>query len=118
MTTVLALSCACVTCCSSMASDTYDGMTAEYGISREVATLSISLFVAGLGVGPCESALDVDQGLADLRSTARAMLRISRSITGPTMVFWRLFLYVDRKCCVLILTVAILVFNFPVAFGT
>ena len=37
-----------------MASDAYDGMEAEYGIGREVATLSVSVFVVGLGVGPRE----------------------------------------------------------------
>lgn len=54
MTTVLAFSCACVTCCSSMAGSTYSGMEAEFGVSQEVCILSISLFVAGLGVGPSE----------------------------------------------------------------
>ncbi|RSH94280.1 hypothetical protein EHS25_004083 [Saitozyma podzolica] len=52
MTWVLGVACACVTCCSSMASATYPGMEADYGVGREVCTLSISLFVAGLGVGP------------------------------------------------------------------
>lgn len=72
MTFVVAGACVCVTCCSSMAGSTYDGMTVEYGISRLVATLTISvsypiavptllqtltgkLYVAGLGVGPSES---------------------------------------------------------------
>ena len=54
MTHVLALSCACVTCTSSMASDTYAGMIEEYGVGEEVCILSVSLFVAGLGVGPSE----------------------------------------------------------------
>jgi hypothetical protein len=54
MTWVLGVACACVTCCSSMASATYPGMEADYGVGREVCTLSISLFVAGLGVGPCK----------------------------------------------------------------
>lgn len=52
MTFIVAGACVCVTCCSSMAGSTYDGMTVEYGISRIVATLTISLYVAGLGVGP------------------------------------------------------------------
>lgn len=52
MTTILALSCACVTCCSSMAADTYAGMEKQYGVSQEVCILSVSLFVAGLGIGP------------------------------------------------------------------
>lgn len=54
MTWVLGVACACVTCCSSMASATYPGMEADFGVGREVCTLSISLFVAGLGVGPCK----------------------------------------------------------------
>lgn len=57
MTAALAGSCACVTCCSSMASATYApgahyGITDEFGISEIVGTLSVSLFVAGLGSGP------------------------------------------------------------------
>ncbi|ORX33828.1 major facilitator superfamily domain-containing protein [Kockovaella imperatae] len=52
MTAVVAFSSATITCTSSMGADTYDGMMAQYGISREVATLSVSLFVAGTGVGP------------------------------------------------------------------
>jgi hypothetical protein len=54
MTLVLAVSCQCVTCCSSMASDTYAGLEAEFGVSQEVCILTVSLFVAGLGVGPRE----------------------------------------------------------------
>lgn len=54
MVIILAVSCQCVTCCSSMAGNTYGGMEAEFGVSREVCVLSISLFVAGLGVGPRE----------------------------------------------------------------
>lgn len=54
MTVVLAVSCQCVTCCSSMASDTYAGLEAEFGVSQEVCILTVSLFVAGLGVGPRE----------------------------------------------------------------
>jgi hypothetical protein len=54
MTLVLAVSCGCVTCCSSMASDTYGGLEKEFGVGQEVCLLTISLFVAGLGVGPCE----------------------------------------------------------------
>lgn len=43
MTAVVAGACICVTCCSSMAGSTYDGMTQEFGISRLVATLTISV---------------------------------------------------------------------------
>jgi len=35
-----------------MASSTYAGIEAEFGISQEVAILSVSLFVLGLGSGP------------------------------------------------------------------
>ncbi|RXK41008.1 hypothetical protein M231_01639 [Tremella mesenterica] len=52
MTAVLAIACACVTCCSSMAADAYAGMEKRFGVSQEVCILSVSLFVAGLGVGP------------------------------------------------------------------
>jgi hypothetical protein len=38
-----------------MAGSTYEGMRAEFHVGEEVCILSISLFVAGLGVGPCES---------------------------------------------------------------
>ena len=55
MTAILAMSCACVTCCSSMASDTYAGTEQDLHVGQEVSTLSISLFVAGLGLGPRKS---------------------------------------------------------------
>lgn len=42
----------CVTCASSMASSTYTGIETDLGISKEVAILTVSLFVAGLGLGP------------------------------------------------------------------
>lgn len=54
MVIVLAVSCICVTCCSSMASDTYPGMMETFHISQEVCILSISIFVMGLGTGPRE----------------------------------------------------------------
>ena len=54
MTVLLAGACVCVTCCSSMAGSTYAGMRADFGVGEEVCILSISLFVAGLGVGPRE----------------------------------------------------------------
>ncbi|ORY28299.1 major facilitator superfamily domain-containing protein [Naematelia encephala] len=52
MVAVLAGSCGCVTCCSSIAAGTYDGMEKQFGVSEEVCILSISFFVAGLAVGP------------------------------------------------------------------
>ena len=42
----------CVTCTSSMYTLTYDQITVEFGVSRVVATLGLSLFVMGLGIGP------------------------------------------------------------------
>ena len=42
----------CVTCASSMYTLTYGQITEEFGISRLVATLGLSLFVIGLGLGP------------------------------------------------------------------
>ncbi|KAL7424205.1 hypothetical protein Q5752_001791 [Cryptotrichosporon argae] len=51
-TAVLSVSCVCVTCCSSMAGETYAGMERTFGVSQEVCILAISLFVVGLGTGP------------------------------------------------------------------
>ena len=42
----------CVTCASSMYTSTYPQLTAEFHVSRVVATLGLSLFVVGLGIGP------------------------------------------------------------------
>ena len=42
----------CVTCTSSMYTLTYEQITVEFGVSRVVATLGLSLFVMGLGIGP------------------------------------------------------------------
>lgn len=42
----------CVTCTSSMYTSTYDQITMEFHVSRVVATLGLSLFVLGLGLGP------------------------------------------------------------------
>lgn len=42
----------CVTCASSMYTLTYEQITQEFGVSRVVATLGLSLFVMGLGIGP------------------------------------------------------------------
>lgn len=40
------------TCASSMAASTYPGLESSFGVSQEVAILSVSLFVLGLGSGP------------------------------------------------------------------
>ncbi|KAF2719200.1 MFS general substrate transporter [Polychaeton citri CBS 116435] len=42
----------CVTCASAMYTVTYSQLQPEFGISREVATLGLSLYVVGLGIGP------------------------------------------------------------------
>ena len=42
----------CVTCASSMYTLTYSQIRAEFQVSRLVATLGLSLFVVGLGLGP------------------------------------------------------------------
>jgi len=49
---IVAIATLCVTCCSSMVALSYDGVIEEWGISRIVATLSVTLFLAGLGIGP------------------------------------------------------------------
>lgn len=42
----------CVACTSSLYTSTYAQIEAEFGCSRIVATLGLSLFVLGLGIGP------------------------------------------------------------------
>ncbi|KAM0755472.1 MFS general substrate transporter [Meredithblackwellia eburnea MCA 4105] len=42
----------CVTCGSSMVASSYAGVEKDFGVSEEVATLGISLFVLGLGLAP------------------------------------------------------------------
>ncbi|PPQ97319.1 hypothetical protein CVT26_006637 [Gymnopilus dilepis] len=42
----------CVTCASSMAGFTEEGVAREFHVSKEVAILSISVFIGGLGLGP------------------------------------------------------------------
>ncbi len=52
-----------------MAGETYPGMEADYGVGQEVCILSISLFVAGLGVGPSKFQSSPDgRGSADVRT--------------------------------------------------
>ncbi|EOO01803.1 putative fluconazole resistance protein 1 protein [Phaeoacremonium minimum UCRPA7] len=47
----------CVTCASSIYTSTYTQMDAEFGNSRIVATLGLSLFVLGIALGPLWSPL-------------------------------------------------------------
>jgi hypothetical protein len=49
---ILAASSMCVTCASALYTSTYSQIEPEFGISREVATLGLSIFVCGLGLGP------------------------------------------------------------------
>ncbi|KAI4231748.1 MAG: hypothetical protein LQ349_005415 [Xanthoria aureola] len=49
---IVSLSSACVTCTSSMYTSTYGQITKEFRCSQIVATLGLSLFVMGLGLGP------------------------------------------------------------------
>lgn len=49
---LLSASSLCVTCASSMYTMTYDQLETDFHISREVATLGLSIFVCGLGLGP------------------------------------------------------------------
>jgi hypothetical protein len=42
----------CVTCASALYTSTYLQMEEEYGISREVATVGLTTYVCGLGLGP------------------------------------------------------------------
>lgn len=49
---ICAVSSLCVTCASSMYTSTYGQITVEFNCSQIVATLGLSLFVVGLGIGP------------------------------------------------------------------
>lgn len=50
---IIAMGSTCVTCASSVVSSAYSGIQADLDVSKEVAILGLSLFVAGLGLGPC-----------------------------------------------------------------
>ena len=49
---ILATSSMCVTCASALYTSTYAQLEEEFHISREVATVGLSIFVCGLGLGP------------------------------------------------------------------
>lgn len=49
---ILSSSALCVTCASALYTSTYEQLMPELDISRLVATLGLSLFVCGLGLGP------------------------------------------------------------------
>jgi MFS family permease len=42
----------CVTCASALYTSTYDQMESEFHISREAATVGLTTYVCGLGLGP------------------------------------------------------------------
>lgn len=42
----------CVTCASALYTSTYEQMEEEFGISRELATVGLTTYVCGLGLGP------------------------------------------------------------------
>ena len=52
MVFTVSLTALCVTCVSSLYTQTYEQIEPEFGVSEIVATLGLSLFVAGLGIGP------------------------------------------------------------------
>ncbi|CAG8089464.1 unnamed protein product [Penicillium salamii] len=49
---IVSLGSLCVTCTSSMYTTTYSQLMKEFGCSQQVATLGLSFFIWGLGVGP------------------------------------------------------------------
>ena len=49
---IVSMSSLCVTCTSSLYTSTYGQITEEFNCSQIVATLGLSLFVMGLGIGP------------------------------------------------------------------
>ncbi|KAJ5414101.1 hypothetical protein N7509_000728 [Penicillium cosmopolitanum] len=49
---IISMGSLCVTCCSSMYTVTYDQLIKEFNCSKEVATLGLSFFIWGLGIGP------------------------------------------------------------------
>ncbi|KAI6822746.1 MFS general substrate transporter [Hortaea werneckii] len=49
---IIAFSSLCVTCASALYTSTYQQLEPEFGVSREVATVGLTTFVCGLGLGP------------------------------------------------------------------
>ncbi|KAI7241156.1 MFS general substrate transporter [Hortaea werneckii] len=49
---IIAFSSLCVTCASALYTSTYQQLEPEFGVSREVATIGLTTFVCGLGLGP------------------------------------------------------------------
>jgi hypothetical protein len=75
--TVLIISSAalCITCCSSMIALSYPDTRAELGMSQEVATLGLSLYVLGMGFFPREwSNIDSEKKKVDLEQPLTSLL--------------------------------------------
>lgn len=81
-----------------MAAFTYPGIEKEWHISNEVATLSISMFVIGLGSGPCE--LSSNGACTD---EAVLLGPISEFVGRAPVLHWSFVWF--------------FLLNFPVAFG-
>ncbi|KAK2599323.1 hypothetical protein N8I77_011091 [Diaporthe amygdali] len=66
----------CVTCASSIYTSTYTQMDAEFGCSRIVATLGLSMFVLGIALGPMWSPLSEFYGRRPIYLAAFAVFTI------------------------------------------
>lgn len=66
----------CVTCASSIYTSTYTQMDAEFGCSRLVATLGLSMFVLGIALGPVWSPLSEFYGRRPIYLAAFAAFAI------------------------------------------
>ncbi|KAG8170129.1 hypothetical protein KVR01_000874 [Diaporthe batatas] len=66
----------CVTCASSVYTSTYAQMDAEFGCSRLVATLGLSMFVLGIALGPMWSPLSEFYGRRPIYLAAFAVFTV------------------------------------------
>lgn len=66
----------CVTCASSIYTSTYTQMNAEFGCSRIVATLGLSMFVLGIALGPMWSPLSEFYGRRPIYLAAFAVFTV------------------------------------------
>ncbi|KAI3398974.1 hypothetical protein diail_8001 [Diaporthe ilicicola] len=66
----------CVTCASSVYTSTYAQMDAEFGCSRIVATLGLSMFVLGIALGPMWSPLSEFYGRRPIYLAAFAVFTV------------------------------------------
>jgi hypothetical protein len=66
------------TCTSSLYTSTYSQLEPEFGSSRLVCTLGLSLFVAGLGTGPMIlSPLSEVRKIADMNTQVHMLMKCS-----------------------------------------